>query len=550
MKKASVFTPFPELIEEKRHDSPWNFKDCEGDQVYGTSDLVNRRMVVPMGPIGTFISAHEMGHVKWSPTKVPKVSYDSSILQIVEDARVNMGLDNLNVPCPLGDQMGKFVSGLFDADKAFERYDKCILRAISALGTDIEHRMKRKIRGLPSPWNYKGETWVIHIERSLKSGAARNHSPVAKFALTRKLALQLAKEMDDLKESGKPDPRKPVPTSPPVETRKPFGRPVYTPDDIGKTFATSEPISVIESMIPPSRSSIEIAIKRDGVLIPKRKRVKPAKNTSMSLFQGATMAELEACDEDIVSRSDWLKWQPKSTGSFMGFQGSSVTFKPEADGDSDLAQALQESGEMEIIEPPLPIMQRKVAVGTAPIPKCAMEGTMIRRPDRLCIDRAIFTRVSRSGVGSGFTGYCSILVDVSGSMCLDDDDIENIIVTAGGFAKVAIYCGDETKGELKIVAENARRATPKDMGRIGCGNIVDVPALLWLASQPLPRVWICDGSVTGIGDGFYASINAQTQKIRRDSKIVRVHDIDAALKHIEGLRGTNIYVGKAESVSK
>lgn len=546
MKKASVFTPYPELIEEKRHDRPWYFRDCSDGQTYGTSDLVNRRMVVPMGPIGTFISAHEMGHVKWSPTKVPKVSYDSSILQIVEDARINMGLHSLNVPCPLGDQMGKFVSGLFDADKAFERYDKCILRAIAALGTDIEHRMKRKIRGLPSPWNYKGETWVLHIERSLKSGAARNHSPVAKFALTRKLALQLAKEMDDLKETVKP-----TETAPP---RPSFGDAVLEPlgtgkhDDIGATLKSDEPIAVPAYSTIPRFGSAVIARKRDGTLIPKLKRVKPSANTSMSLFEGSTMEELEACDEDVVSRSDWIRWQPSAYKPFDR-KGIFVSHKKELSGrgvDINLAQAIADSGEMEIIEPPLPIMQRKVAVGTAPIPKCAMEGTMIRRPDRLCIDRAIFSRTSRSGIGSGFKGYCTILVDVSGSMCLGDDDIENIIVTAGGFAKVAIYCGEDDRGELKIVAENARRADPKDMSRIGCGNIVDIPALLWLASQPLPRVWICDGHVTGKGDRGYSAIEMQARKIRDENDIVRVHDVDAALKHIEGLRGTNIYVGKAE----
>ena len=44
-------------------------------------------------------------------------------------------------------------------------------------------------------------------------------------------------------------------------------------------------------------------------------------------------------------------------------------------------------------------------------------------------------------------------------------------------------------------------ASSSDIGAtLGRGNIVDGPALRWLAQQPEPRIWISDGQVTGTHD--------------------------------------------------
>ena len=53
-------------------------------------------------------------------------------------------------------------------------------------------------------------------------------------------------------------------------------------------------------------------------------------------------------------------------------------------------------------------------------------------------------------------------------------------------------------GELRIIAQKGRyTSNPKGNGG---GNGVDGPALAWLETQDQPRIWVCDGGVTGLRD--------------------------------------------------
>lgn len=148
-------------------------------------------------------------------------------------------------------------------------------------------------------------------------------------------------------------------------------------------------------------------------------------------------------------------------------------------------------GEMQI--------QRLDPERSRPIPAVARgrtfcdHGAVLAAPHRLPVDGRVFLRRRRQRGGT-------VLIDASGSMCFGPADLQRITATAP-LATVAIYAGRGVSGTLAIVAARGRMASSNDIGALlGRGNVVDGPALRWLAQQPEPRIWISDGHVTGTRD--------------------------------------------------
>ena len=121
-----------------------------------------------------------------------------------------------------------------------------------------------------------------------------------------------------------------------------------------------------------------------------------------------------------------------------------------------------------------------------------------------------------------------MLIDTSGSMSLDEGDVESIIEGAPTATLVAIYSGREKEGQLRVVARDGRRASPRYLSRYGIGNIVDLPALKWLAAQRAPRIWISDGGVTGVDDTPSAEIEQSCHRVCRRARIRRVKTVKEA----------------------
>ena len=63
------------------------------------------------------------------------------------------------------------------------------------------------------------------------------------------------------------------------------------------------------------------------------------------------------------------------------------------------------------------------------------------------------------------------------------------------------------------------------------GNIVDGPALEWLATQAEPRIWISDGAVTGINDVDYAALSAEAMRVQMSGRILRLDNLAEAARH-------------------
>jgi hypothetical protein len=153
--------------------------------------------------------------------------------------------------------------------------------------------------------------------------------------------------------------------------------------------------------------------------------------------------------------------------------------------------------------------------------RAAREGAVVRYAARWHADRAIFRRRARSARGT-------LLVDVSGSMRLRPGDLDATLAATRAGLVVAIYSGTGEEGELRVVAAGSQRAADAQLAPPGNGNVVDLPALAWLARQPEPRVWVSDGHVTGIGDRPSKRLREECEALARRARIRRVATLDEA----------------------
>jgi len=124
-----------------------------------------------------------------------------------------------------------------------------------------------------------------------------------------------------------------------------------------------------------------------------------------------------------------------------------------------------------------------------------------RNMHRRLTDNKVFTVKSKRKGGT-------VLIDVSGSMRLDTDDIFEIIETLPA-STIAIYSGqsypeqgnaEDAYGELQIVGKDGRYVA--DIPSHGYNNLIDGPAIQWLSQQAEPRILVSDLQFTGIN---YAS---------------------------------------------
>lgn len=186
----------------------------------------------------------------------------------------------------------------------------------------------------------------------------------------------------------------------------------------------------------------------------------------------------------------------------------------EDDGDGDDARW----GDMTIVRPSLPIPMKGAIVRRS---RPSDIGAVPKRFDRLPIDGNVFDRKRKQPGGT-------VAIDCSGSMQLSSGDVDAILRAIPG-ATVATYNGEGTRGELRIVAERGRIAKPEDMRSDMSGNIIDGPVLGWLAKQSQPRIWLCDGIVTGVGDQDYPSLYREAMRLARKGQVTRVDDLAGAL---------------------
>jgi len=156
-------------------------------------------------------------------------------------------------------------------------------------------------------------------------------------------------------------------------------------------------------------------------------------------------------------------------------------------------------------------------------------GRKLGHPRRLLIDQKVFKRTTYRQSSGG-----TVLIDTSGSMNLDGEKIASAI-KACPRATVAIYSGHTTplQGSISIIAQKGRMAEKADIhqriAEVGGGNIIDGPALEWLAKQEEPRIWVCDGHVTGEGDQSFTNLDIEAQAITKRGNITRIDNCEDIL---------------------
>lgn len=156
------------------------------------------------------------------------------------------------------------------------------------------------------------------------------------------------------------------------------------------------------------------------------------------------------------------------------------------------------------------------------------EGSIFRAPWRIVTDGAIFRHKRAPKTGS-------ILLDASGSMSVSADDIARLARTIPA-GIVGAYGARREHGILRILARRGQVASSLDAYHFPGANVIDGPALRWLATQPAPRIWISDGCVTGVGDSSSRSCNEDRDRILASAGIRRIDDIDGALEAVHGKR--------------
>lgn len=173
-------------------------------------------------------------------------------------------------------------------------------------------------------------------------------------------------------------------------------------------------------------------------------------------------------------------------------------------------------------------------------------GSVPRFMHRHSIDGRIFGRRRKAPGGT-------VLVDASGSMSLSMEDIEKII-TAAPCATVAMYSGRNDTGSITVIARGGHRADIKAIERVraevGGGNIIDGPALEWLGMQAEPRLWVCDGNITGCNDSSSACLTTSAFAAARRIKAKRFVDLPSAVTAFEQMRSGKSVVGAADSVTR
>lgn len=166
------------------------------------------------------------------------------------------------------------------------------------------------------------------------------------------------------------------------------------------------------------------------------------------------------------------------------------------------------------------------------------EGKFPTHIERLVTDpeRRIFSRKTRS-LGA------VVVVDCSGSMAWDDDDLASVVDLTAGATVLCYSTGNdasEAEPNAWIVARNNLRV--RHLPEFPGGNGCDGPALLY-AAQVLrqrssnPIVWVSDQRVTGRGDSLSSVLRAETDALVRRYGIRVVETSRQAQRLLADLQG-------------
>lgn len=181
--------------------------------------------------------------------------------------------------------------------------------------------------------------------------------------------------------------------------------------------------------------------------------------------------------------------------------------------------------------PPLALTETSPALAAHRQKINAPVGPRLRNIRRLLTDGRAFARTITKPQKGG-----TVLIDTSGSMHLRPETVHAVLAKIPA-ATVAIYSGSRSDGAISIIAKAGRIASAKTIktriAQVGGGNIVDGPALAWLGQQAEPRLWVCDGVVTGCNDEGSRVLDLEAEALRRKGRIARFDSLHDLAGHLQ-----------------
>ncbi len=150
-----------------------------------------------------------------------------------------------------------------------------------------------------------------------------------------------------------------------------------------------------------------------------------------------------------------------------------------------------------------------------------------RRINRMLTDpdRRVFDRRAK-GIGG------VIVIDQSGSMRLDEDDVWNIIKASPGCTIIGYSHESGSTGVPNIWVMAERGRVSKHIPRGNGGNGVDGPALVYGLSKRRhdePFIWVCDGYVTDSRDDYHLELSKVCVDLVKKHGIHMVPDVPGAI---------------------
>ena len=181
-------------------------------------------------------------------------------------------------------------------------------------------------------------------------------------------------------------------------------------------------------------------------------------------------------------------------------------------------------GKMTIHEPPMSVNLQGRLKNSRQY-RAADYGYNPKYINRFCIDKKIFKQ--KQNVKGG-----TILIDASGSMNFDGNDILEIMKLLPA-VNIAMYNGYGTTGDLRVIAKNGMRVDQDYLNTYsGGGNVVDGPALEWLATMPARRIWVSDMYVFGAGAHSSAfNLLKECYDLCTKHKIINLKNVDEVKEH-------------------
>ena len=209
----------------------------------------------------------------------------------------------------------------------------------------------------------------------------------------------------------------------------------------------------------------------------------------------------------------------------------------------NMAQASGEEAKWGVMHIDTPELTQKLPVKVQAVAKKKSDtGVNPRAMHRFTTDKKIFTNKTKRNGGT-------VLIDGSGSMHFDSDDIEQLVHILPA-STCAMYQGhsdddlmdidwsetDEVPtGTLGIIASKGKWV--EEIPYYGFNNIIDGPAMDWLGKQQEPRIIVTDMQVSGISkydDGVLADFNAELTvdalKKVKDYNIIVIPTIQKAVE--------------------